>query len=158
MGNKMADFRVIVDADACPKTCLQILRRLAAVYHYDLITIASFNHRIDNEHHLVVGDEPQATDIAIINRSRAGDILVTQDWGLAAVVLAKHVRAISPGGRIYNSDQIDLLLEERNILAKFRRGGGRTKGPEKRTKAFDQYFEANFLKILNQPLKQPSEL
>lgn len=145
----MTSFEVIIDADACPKSCLRIIRKLALIYQYQVITVASFNHRIENERHLVLGNEPQATDMAVINRTKTGDIVVTQDWGLAALVLSRGAWAIAPDGRIFSEDRIDLLLEERNILAKYRRGGGRTKGPSKRTAESDQRFEESFLKILD---------
>jgi uncharacterized protein YaiI (UPF0178 family) len=140
--------RVIVDADACPKACLQIIRRLAMAYDFEVITVASFNHYFAHTNHQVTGNEAQATDIAIINQVRQGDIVVTQDWGLAAMVLGKQALAIAPDGRIYEDEQMDLLLEERNTLAKFRRGGGRTRGPAKRTLKDDHRFEANFLILL----------
>jgi uncharacterized protein YaiI (UPF0178 family) len=144
----MIESRVIIDADACPRACLQIIRKLAMVYDFEVITVASFNHHFEYTHHQVTGNEAQATDIAIINQVREGDIVVTQDWGLAAMVLGKHALAIAPGGRIYKDDQMDLLLEERSMLAKFRRGGGRTRGPAKRTSEDDHRFEANFLNLL----------
>lgn len=146
----MTSFRVIIDADACPRACLQIIQRLASTYQYELITVASFNHLIENQQHIVVGDESQATDIAVLNKAQPGDIVVTQDWGLAAMVLGKKVKAIAPSGRIYAAEEMDLLLEEREMLAKYRRGGGRTKGPTKRTKEDDRHFEENFMKILTQ--------
>jgi uncharacterized protein len=144
----MTDFRVIVDADACPKACLQIIQRLATVYRYEVITVASFNHQIENANHHIVGNESQATDMMVMNLTRSGDIIVTQDWGLAAIILGKNAKVISPSGKIFNTSTIDLLLEERNILAKHRRSGGRTKGPSKRGKDDDQKFERNLLKLL----------
>jgi Uncharacterized protein conserved in bacteria len=146
----MSNFHVIVDADACPKACLQIIQKLAGVYRYEVITVASFNHQINNPNHYVVGDESQAADIMVSNLTRPGDIVVTQDWGLAAIVLGKNAKAISPGGKIFHSATIDLLLEERNILAMHRRSGGKTKGPPKRSKDDDQRFEANFKKLLTE--------
>jgi uncharacterized protein YaiI (UPF0178 family) len=130
---------------------LQIARKLAEKFNLELITVASFNHRISNENHLVVGDESQATDIAIANLTQPGDIVITQDWGLAALVLGKQARAISPRGWIYSSEQIDLLLEERNLLAKYRNSGGRTKGPSKHSKDNDRSFESNLMKLLQNP-------
>ncbi len=127
---------------------MQIAQKLARDYNYELITVASFNHQIPNENHFVVGDESQATDIAVANLTQTGDIVITQDWGLAALVLGKKARAISPRGRIYTADQIDLLLEERNLLAKYRSSGGRTKGPSKHSKDDDRLFESNLLKLL----------
>lgn len=99
-----------------------------------------------------MGDESQATDIAVANLTQLGDIVITQDWGLAALILGKKARAISPRGRIYLVEQIDLLLEERNLLAKYRKTGGRTKGPSKHTKDDDRIFEENLLKILQDKL------
>ena len=148
----MSTLQVIIDADACPKSCLKITQKLAKVYSFEVITIASFNHQIENPRHITVGDEPQATDIAVINLCCPGDIVVTQDWGLAAMVLAKKAMAISPHGKIFQPDQMELLLEERNLLARFRKGGGRTKGPAKRTKDEDERFEQNLEKLLTSKL------
>ncbi|HEY8462624.1 MAG TPA: DUF188 domain-containing protein [Bacillota bacterium] len=139
----MPKFKIIVDADACPRTCLQIAKRLATKYKLRLITIASFNHQIDNGEHVVVGNEPDATDLAVVNRTVAGDIVVTQDWGLAALVLAKQARAIAPNGKIYFDSRIEAMLEERNFLAKYRLSGGRTKGPAKRNTGDDLRFAKN---------------
>ncbi len=147
----MADLRVIVDADACPKNCLQIIQKLSQTYRYQVITVASFNHQIQGAHHYIVGNESQAADIMVSNLTKPGDIVVTQDWGLAAIVLAKNAKALSPTGRIFETATIDLLLEERNILAKYRRGGGRTKGPSKRSIQDDQNFEKNLLRLVTEP-------
>ena len=146
----MTDFRVIVDADACPKACLQIIQRLSKVYHYEVLTVASFNHQIENPDHRVVGNESQATDMMVMNLTRPGDIIVTQDWGLAAIILGKNAQAISPSGKIFNPNAIDLLLEEREILAEHRQSGGRTKGPSKRSHDDDQNFESNFRKLFTE--------
>ena len=146
----MTDFRVIVDADACPKACLQIIQRLGKVYQYEVLTVASFNHQIENPNHRVVGNESQATDMMVMNLARPGDIIVTQDWGLAAIILAKKAKVISPSGKIFDPSTIDLLLEEREILAKHRRSGGRTKGPSKRNQDDDQRFETNLIKLFTE--------
>jgi uncharacterized protein YaiI (UPF0178 family) len=107
-------LNIIVDADACPKSCLQLIQKHAPVYGYVVITIASFNHVISNENHIVVGNEPQAADIAVVNHTKSGDIVVTQDWGLAAMILAKKAQAISPRGRIFSEDKIDCFVTIRN--------------------------------------------
>ncbi|MEW5950247.1 MAG: DUF188 domain-containing protein, partial [Thermodesulfobacteriota bacterium] len=114
-----------------------------------LWTVASFNHNIESEKHIVVGDAPQETDIAVANAAHSGDIVVTQDWGLASIVLGKGASAISPVGRIYKPETIAFLLEERELKARLRRGGVRTKGPAKRTPEDDQRFEANLRKLLS---------
>lgn len=137
-----------MDADACPRNCLQIIQKLADTYQYQVVTVASFNHRIDNPIHLIVGDESQAADIAVINRTQPGDIVVTQDWGLAAMVLAKQAQALSPQGQIFEAGQMNSLLEERHLLAEYRRSGGRAKGPTKRTWNDDERFMESFIRAL----------
>jgi hypothetical protein len=86
----------------------------------------------------------------IMNLTEAGDIVVTGDGGLAAMVLGKGARCLSPMGREFHPEKIGFLLEEREIKAKFRRGGGRTRGPKKRTSEDDRQFEARLEKILLQ--------
>ncbi len=144
----MSEPRIIVDADACPRACLEIIRRLAAEYHWEILTVASVDHRIDHSNHLTVGDEPQAVDLVVMNQTRPGEIVVTQDWGLAAMVLAKGAAAIAPTGRIYEPDRIEFMLEERNLAARWRRGGGRTKGPRPRNSGDDRNFEAGLRQLL----------
>jgi uncharacterized protein YaiI (UPF0178 family) len=142
-------MKVLIDADACPRGVMESVRRLQIAYGYELVTISSFNHVHDGVNHITVGDGDQAADMALINRTSRGDIVVTQDWGLAALALGKGAKAIDPGGRIHTNDQMDFLLEERHLKAKFRRGGGRTKGPSARTAMDDERFEANFKKLLD---------
>lgn len=98
----------------------------------------------------MVGGDFQEADIKIMNLTEAGDIVVTGDGGLAAIVLGKGARCLSPMGREFHPEKIGFLLEEREIKAKFRRGGGRTKGPKKRTLGDDRQFEARLEKILLQ--------
>lgn len=141
-------MKVLVDADACPRTVLNSIKELQEKYSFSLITVASFNHNISGTGHIVVGDEFQAADMTIVNLTSKGDIVVTADFGLASLVLGKEAKAISPSGRIYNNEQIDLMLEERHVKEKIRRSGGRTKGPSARTKNEDENFRNSFLKIL----------
>lgn len=141
-------MKMIIDADACPRAVLQICSRLGKRYGVPLWTVASFEHSIDSERHIVVGNSPQETDIKLINLSDPGDIAVTQDWGLAAMLLGKGVRCLSPDGQRYDDNKIDFLLEEKNIKFRCRRGGGRTRGPKKRTPEEDCRFETALLRLL----------
>ncbi len=145
----MLQGRVIVDADACPHNCLSILRNEQQNYGYRLITVASFNHNIDNAEHIIVGNEKEAADIAVINRVRKGDLVVTQDWGLAALVLAKGGLALSPNGIIYRDENMDFKLEERSLKAKIRRAGNRTKGPSARQGKDDMRFHKSLTQLLD---------
>ena len=80
------------------------------------------------------------------------DIVVTQDFGLAAMVIGKGAKAINQNGLIYTDENMDKLLLERHIGQKVRRSGGRTKGPAKRSKEDDAHFEAAFVQLLQDTL------
>jgi len=141
-------MKILVDADSCPKSVLQICMRLAKKYNVRVWTIASFDHDIESDHHVVVGDDLQEADIKIMNLTDEGDVVVTGDWGLAAIVVGKGARSLSPMGSEFIPQKIDFLLEEREIKAKYRRGGGRTRGPKKRTLEDDHRFEFCLERIL----------
>ena len=146
-------MNILVDADACPKKVLQICIALGAKYGVNVWTVASFNHHIISDYHVMVGDNDQETDIKVLNLTKPGDVVITQDWGLAAMALGKKARCISPAGREFRDDQIDFLLEERELKAKLRRGGGRTKGPNKRTVQEDLKFQECLTEILGMGIK-----
>lgn len=143
-------MKIIVDADAAPKNVLDICRRAAARFSIPMVTVASFNHRIDYDRHIIVGDAPQEADMQVVNLTAGGDIVVTQDWGLAAMVLGKGAAALSPSGRVFSEENIDFLLEERELKAKFRRSGGRTRGQKKRTAEDDYNFEKSLYRLLEE--------
>lgn len=145
-------MKIIIDADATPKKVMEICRQAAAKFSVPLVTVASFNHRIESEHHITVGNAPQEADVQIINLAGKGDIVVTQDWGLAAILLGKGAAVLSPAGRIYRQETIEFLLEERELKARYRRSGGRTRGPRKRTSADDANFEKNLYRLLEEAL------
>lgn len=143
-------MKIIVDADACPKSALQICFQLGQQHNIEVWTVASFDHNILSEHHITVGDNSQEADLKILNVTKSGDIIITQDFGLAAMVLGKGAFAMGPKGQEYHPETIDFLLEERELKAKFRRSGGRTKGPKKRTNDDDEAF----IKCLSQLIER----
>ena len=143
-------MKILVDADACPKSVLRICMDLGRKYDIPVWTVSSFNHTVESDHHIMVGTDPQETDFKTINITEAGDIVITQDWGLAAVVLGKGARCLSPAGREYLPDRMTFMLEEREMKARFRRSGGRTRGPKKRTSEDDRRFESSLKRILAQ--------
>ena len=141
-------MKIIVDADACPKRALQLCRQWGRIYGVPVWTVASFNHNIESDHHLIVGDASQEADMKVLNITEKGDIVITQDWGLAAMVLGKQASCLSPGGREYSSENIEFFLEERELKAKLRRSGGNTKGPRKRTNDDNRKFEVALQALL----------
>lgn len=144
----LSSMKILVDADACPRSALQICMRLGRKYNIPVWTVASFDHNIESDHPIVVGDDFQEVDMKIINLTETEDVIVTGDGGLAAIVLGKGAKCLSPTGKEFRSEKIEFLLEEREAKAKFRRGGGRTKGPRKRTLEDDQRFEICLEQIL----------
>ena len=143
-------MKIIVDADACPVK--DIIVNIAKEYQVDVIMVCSYAHFLEEQEGVQivqVDQEPQAADIAIINRTNKSDIVVTQDYGLAAIVLGKGAYAISPRGMIYAEEKMDGMLAQRHIQQKFRKAGGRTKGPKPHSDKDDIHFEQNLRKLLN---------
>ena len=118
-----------------------------------LYTVASFNHKMDGPNHIMVGNSPQEADLKIVNMVKPSDIVITQDLGLGALVLGRGGQVITPWGQVLKNEVINYVLEERAIKARYRRAGGRTKGPTKRSKENDLWFEKCLRRILekNQP-------
>jgi len=145
-------MKIIVDADACPREVLAACLATGQTYGIQVWTVASFNHNITSDRHIIVGNAPQEADMKVLNIAERGDVAVTQDWGLAAMLLGKGVFCLSSGGREYRDENIEFLLETREALAKFRRAGGRTKGPKKRTGEDDKNFIASLVQCLEKSL------
>ena len=141
--------KIMVDADACP-----VKREIAAaakVFGAEVVLVASYAHRLEPEEGVsVVQVDPsdQSADLYIANRLAAGDILVTQDYGLATIGLAKRAVVLSNRGQIYSAETIDFLLEHRHEQAKRRRGGNRTKGPKPMTAEDRLRFQQTLTKVL----------
>lgn len=149
-------MKILVDADACPKGALAACFALGKQYEVSVYTVANYNHHIASEHHIVVDNGTQQADLKIANLTQSGDVVVTQDWGLAALILGKGAFCLSPGGREYKRETIDFLLEEREAKAKFRRAGNRTRGPKKRTDTEDVLFAQALERLIQAGLTEPS--
>jgi uncharacterized protein YaiI (UPF0178 family) len=140
--------KILVDADACPVK--EIIVRLDKARNIPVTMLTDTSHKINDGYSTVVTVDKAAdsVDFALMGLLARDDIAVTQDFGLAAMILGKGARAVNQNGMEYTNDNIDRLLMERHIGAKVRRGGGRTKGPSKRTKEDNEKFEAAFAKLL----------
>lgn len=128
--------------------------RAGAEYGVQVVTVASFEHNIISDLHITVGNSSQEADLKIINITEPGDLIITQDWGLAAMVLSKKASAVSPVGVEYSTEKMDFMLEEREMKAKFRRSGGRTRGPKKRAPEDDMRFKRAIERILSRELQK----
>jgi uncharacterized protein YaiI (UPF0178 family) len=98
-------------------------------------------------------ERTHAVDIALINLCKRGDIVVTQDYGVAALALGKGARAIHQSGKWYTDDNIDGLLMERHLAKKVRRSGKHhLNGPVKRTEEDDRRFAESFERMIQEVL------
>ncbi|WP_058301873.1 YaiI/YqxD family protein [Gorillibacterium timonense] len=146
---------IIVDADACPVK--SEIARTARKFDVPVWMVASFDHRLVPEDGVTVFQvdrSDQSVDLYIANRIQADDVLVTQDFGLAAIGIGKRAIALSNRGQIYSNRTIDFLLERRNEQMRKRRGGGRSKGP----KAFTEEDRLTFLQTLTKVLSDKQEI
>jgi uncharacterized protein YaiI (UPF0178 family) len=141
-------MRILVDADACPVK--QIIVRTAKQKQIPVIMLIDTSHELNDGYSQVVtvDKEADSVDYALMGMLAKDDVVVTQDFGLAAMSLGKGARVINQNGLVYTNDNIDKLLMERHIGGKIRRSGGRTKGPAKRTKDDDARFETAFEKLI----------
>ncbi|MEI4771565.1 YaiI/YqxD family protein [Psychrobacillus sp. FJAT-51614] len=138
---------VLVDADGCPVVDLTI--EIAKKFDLKVTLLCDTAHYMQREgaETIMVSKGADAVDFVLVNKVNKGDIVVTQDYGLAAMVLAKQGFAIDQNGRWYTPENIDQLLNSRHISKKIRQAGGRLKGPKKRQKEDNDKFEASFNRL-----------
>lgn len=117
------------------------------------------SHRIERENAktIIVDKGPDSVDFKLVSELKRGDIVITGDYGLAAMCLAKGGIVITHNGKELTSDNIDQLLAFRYESAKIRRAGGRTKGPKKRTEENNLAFEMKFRQICERAILQKEE-
>ncbi len=151
-------LQLLIDADACPVTDLA----LSISSHYEIkpILFCDTSHRIERENAItiMVPKGPDSVDFKLVNAITKFDIVITQDYGLAAMCLAKGAFVVDQNGREMTSENIDQLLAFRYESAKFRRAGGRTKGPKKRTEENNLSFERKFRQICERAISMKREV
>ena len=142
---------IFVDADACPVTA--IVEKIAIEYQIPVVLLCDTNHMLSSEYCTVkvIDAGRDAVDIALINLVKKDDIVVTQDYGVAALALGKGARAIHQSGRRYTDENIDGLLMERHLAGKARRSGKHhLKGPPRRTEEDDRRFAESFERLIQE--------
>lgn len=147
-------MRIIVDGDACPG--ISIIENIAKFYNLDLIVYCDINHYIalDYGEVKIVDSGFQSVDMYVVNTCIKNDIIISQDYGVAAICLGKGAFVINPKGYNYTDKNIDRLLEERHISQKIRKAGGRTNNPRKRTKEDDIRLKTTLEKIIECNLRE----
>ncbi len=146
---------VFIDADACPVTREAI--SIARSHGYTVVLVANGTQNLERHtmrngvEAIQVSGGRDAADFVIIEELQPGDAVVTQDTGLAAMVLGRGARAIGPRGRIFHLATIDAEMEVRHAEQKLRRAGGRTGGPSKFTDEDREHFSDRFEWLLSNP-------
>ncbi len=143
-------MKIFVDADACP--VVRIVEGIAKKYEVPVTLLCDTNHVLSSEYSevIIVGAGADAVDFKLISLCRQGDIVVTQDYGVAAMALGKKAYVIHQSGKWYTDENIDQMLMERHLAMKARKGSSKNhlKGPRKRTAEDDQRFEESFERLL----------
>ena len=143
-------MKILVDADACP--VVTIVEKLAQKYRIPVILFCDTNHVLSSSYSKVtiVSAGPDAVDFKILEECERGDIVVTQDYGVAAMILGKGAKGIHQNGRWYTNENIDQMLFERHLAKKERKNkrSRHLKGPSKRTKEEDENFALSFENLL----------
>ena len=143
-------MQIFVDADACP--VVGIVEKIAEKYNISTTLLCDTNHVLTSDYSevIVVGAGADAVDYKLISICHKGDVVVSQDYGVAAMALGKSAYAIHQSGKWYTNENIDQLLMERHLKKKARRSSHKNhlKGPRKRTEEDDIRFAQSFEKLL----------
>lgn len=135
-------MRIIIDADACPKGVKRICEVLSKKYNYELLLVIDCAHEISGNFNVIqVPRGLDSVDFKIVSICKKGDIVITQDYGLASIIMPKVDAILNPNGFLYNKFNIDTLLFQRHNNAKNRKNSKRTKGPKKREVSDDLKFK-----------------
>ena len=147
-------MKIIIDGDACPS--IPIIENIAKKYEVNVLIFCDFNHYINSSYSEVriVDSGFQSVDMHVVNNTCKNDIVISQDYGVAAMCLPKKAYVINPKGYIYSEENIDRLLEERHLSQKIRRGGGITPNPKKRNKDDEKRLENNLERIIREVVKE----
>lgn len=145
-----SSMKILVDADACP--VVSMVETVAKKRNIPVVLLCDTNHvlRSDYSEVKVIGAGADAVDFALVNQCQKGDVVVTQDYGVAAMILGKGAYGIHQSGKWYTNENIDQMLMERHLNKKARRANGKhhMKGPAKRTEEDDRSFQTSFEALL----------
>lgn len=147
---KIAPFRLYIDADGCPVVNLAL--KITGRRHVESFLVCDTAHQFSRHgaQTIVVDKGADSADFALISRIAAGDLVITQDYGLAAMALTKGARVMDQNGMRYTGENMDGLLAQRAEAARVRRAGGRLKGPARRTQDQNDAFAAAFDQMISE--------
>jgi hypothetical protein len=145
-------LKIYVDADACP--VVNIVEQVAKKNNIPVVLLCDTNHVLSSDYSevKVIGAGADAVDFALVNLCKKSDIVVTQDYGVAAMALSKGAYAIHQSGKWYTDDNIDQMLMERHINKKSRMATGKNhlKGPKKRKDEDDISFRKSLERLIEE--------
>ncbi|MDF2655546.1 MAG: hypothetical protein K0R19_2020 [Bacillota bacterium] len=141
-------MKLLIDADGCP--VVDIAVGFAKKHRLECLILCDTSHVFEKEgaSTLIFSKGADSVDFALVNIASSGDIVITQDYGLAAMCLSKQALVLNQDGKEYTVENIDGLLSFRHTAKKIRNAGGRLKGPSKRTPAQDEAFKAALDRLL----------
>lgn len=145
-------MKIYIDADACP--VVSIAEKVAAKFQIPVTLLCDTNHILQSDYSdvIVVDAGADAVDYKLISLCTKDDVVITQDYGVAAMALGKGAAAIHQSGKWYTNNNIDQMLMTRHLNKKARRASHKNhvKGQKKRTAEDDKMFEESFEKLLTQ--------
>lgn len=142
---------IYIDGDGCPVTNLTI--EIGEMHDVEVVIVCDTAHVFDRDVRVVVVSKgPDSVDFAMLKMVQQGDLVVTQDYGLAALCLTRRAHVIHQDGWFYLDDTIDGLLAVRQASRKMRQAGQRVKGPSKRTQEQNDNFRKSLTDFLSQAI------
>lgn len=147
-------MRILIDADACP--VVKITERVAKEKGIPVTLLCDTNHVLQSDYSdvITVGAGADAVDFKLVSICQKGDLVVTQDYGVAAMILGKGACGIHQSGKWYTNENIDRMLMERHLAKKARNAKTKhhLKGPAKRTAGDDLRFEESLRNLIDSGL------
>ena len=153
----MDKIRVWVDGDACPQPIKSILFKTAQRREVMTTVVANTSIRVPKSDYITVIAVPYGADVAdkrIVELMNEGDIVVTGDIPLAALVVEKKGIAIGTRGQLYDDSTVQSRLASRNLGEQLRAAGMETKGPRPHTPKDTQTFANQLDRLLTKALRK----
>ena len=150
-------MHIWVDADACPNVVKEILFRVAERLAVQTTLVANQYLRTPPSRYIDAVQVPAGFDVAdnyIVQKSQAGDLVITADIPLASEIVDKGVHALNPRGEFYTPENIRQRLNMRDFMEQLRSAGVDTGGPGKLTQTDRQQFANQLDRFLAKQLKQ----
>lgn len=148
-----SNMKIYIDADGSPVVKLAV--DIAEDYNLEAIIVKNYAHQINSDYAKVISVDvaDDSADLYIVNHLNKGDIVVTQDYGLAALCLTKNAFPITQNGLIFTNQNIDGMLNSRYIHRELRNQGIRHSNPKKRKPAANIKFAKKLRELIEARLK-----